>query len=498
MKNEEKENKKRQYSKENLQYEPFFSKFNTTKKNILVVLTTLTEYETNLLSKKYGYNLESTRFSEELTETENTIINENITKKIKRRLHKLKQGTHKIIKITDILPNNIDIKYLLNLFEIHKGPETKKFTKLFGKKLERRAFIVNGDLERLKNILERYIMINSVNMKKRHLDFISFIEIFKQYKKENETDEELLIRIKAIIEVHCNDYETELLHRKYGEDYQNTRNNGHFTKEENFIINHQILSKIKYYIKKENKRIIYCKPLLDRLVTNSVEEALKEIEKETEQNQKLLQKKYQKDYLGVTPRYAFTQEENVQIKRIILQINRRIEKNTVYCEPVMTNFDMLTTIEEVLNEIYNESEENQCLLRRKYKDNYLGVSSIDSLSTDENKRIETIIRNIINRINVKRINKTGICKNTLIKIRELMKTDEYAILMRKIGEREAISILAIKYLSLELSLKSLSILTDLSEIYILQIAKDYLEIIQMFEKDSRTLELNYSSKVTKK
>lgn len=465
------------YNRENLRYEPFFSKFNTSKKNVLLVITTLTEYEIELLAKKYGFNLSNTTINKDLTDKENNNINENIIRKIKRRIEALKKGTHIIIKFTDILPDKINIDDVLNSFKNNRSYMTNRFTNLFGEDLKRRAFIKKEYKYELEKSLNEYIVKNVFSMKNRHSEFISLINIFTQYKLENETDEEILERTKKIIEEHCDSKEISLLQRKYGTDYQNTTNYGQFTFEENLIINHEIISKIKYYMKKEKRGIAYCKPLMDRLDnTRSEEEKMEAILCENSQVLEVLKKKFQDDFKGVTPTYYMTSEESKIIHQAILRINRRLDKknNFPYCNPLIASFDKLTTIKEVIEEINEEDYTIQALFKKKYQNNYLGVSRIDSVTSEEDAIIRFRICNIAERLNYKRIKTSGISINSLFKIKEILESEEYLNLLKNIGEREALAVLTIKYMSLELSLDSLSILTGLDKMYIIELTKEYL------------------------
>ena len=72
------------------------------------------------------------------------------------------------------------------------------------------------------------------------------------------------------------------------------------------------------------------------------------------------------------------------------------------------------------------------------------------------------------------------------------------VLAKIMGEREAASILVIKYLSLELSLDSLSLLTNLDKCYILKLTKAYIENEEKNKKETQTLGLKNSGGVTQK
>ena len=85
-------------------YKPFFSIFDGTKEEVLLILTTLTKDEIKLLHKKYGEDLTNTKYNEELTSEENKKIY-GIIKKIKERLELYKTDNYKIIGITNLYPN---------------------------------------------------------------------------------------------------------------------------------------------------------------------------------------------------------------------------------------------------------------------------------------------------------------------------------------------------------------------------------------------------------
>lgn len=305
-------------------YISFFDKFpGYTKKEVLYAIQALNEKDLKLLHKKYGENFENTIKNENITIEENRIINENITRKIIKILNKLKSGKYILVGIEDIF-NDIPFNELQQTINSLNSKTIKKLVYTnFGISLRKKALVLKEKSNPLTP--EAVNTIYNIFYKKEYHRqvFPSFISQFYKYRKENETDEELLARVKELF-VKLNDYELELLYRKYGEDLSNTEYKGQFNKEENKIICRRIIAKLKGLMQRIME-ILYYKPLMDHFdKLTPYEEVINEINSRPLHEQELLKIKFDNDYLGMPEFGTIDHKVNVKTKDILYKMYTKI------------------------------------------------------------------------------------------------------------------------------------------------------------------------------
>lgn len=304
----------------------FFSLFELSKKEILKLIECLKEEEKALLYKKYGENLSRTYYIETITKEEKKSLFA-IIRKLHRMEEKYKTGEYVIEGILDEFPEGVTLEQIKLSIKDNSSKYIKVIYNYFGDELTKKILVPKTKSKKIlsKEIVRRLIR-KIYNIQKIHSKFCTFISQFESERKPNETDEELLKRTKQEF-YNLESDELELLYKKYNEDLQNTVNNKQFTRDENQKILLKIIPKLKYYMRKTSRGVIYCEPLKDFFSElTPFNEVLEEIETLPEYEQELLQEKYLSDYKGVTPIYALPKEKNHKIKRIIEKIQKRILK----------------------------------------------------------------------------------------------------------------------------------------------------------------------------
>ena len=309
-------------------YKPFFSIFDGTKEEVLLILTTLTKDEIKLLHKKYGEDLTNTKYNEELTSEENKKIY-GIIKKIKERLELYKTDNYKIIGITNLYPNTP-----LTVLKDSISKLCKTFQDTFN-------FHFDCDLERKelvhKDKIDCFISKNAINVLNNELqgvsfyipkDYQPFIEMINDVRLEGESDEKLLERAKEALK-YMPEKERDLIYQKYGEDLRNTKNVSEISRSENQKILNLYIKRLQRIMVKLSpiKAPIQCKPFTQRFDDlTTLGDILLEIEYLSEEEKSMLKAKYGEDYLGTTDNLAFSDEFNYSVKLIKEKIEKRIRR----------------------------------------------------------------------------------------------------------------------------------------------------------------------------
>ncbi len=379
-------------SKPKQNYKEIFSIFdNSTKEDIINILSTLNEHDRSLIYKKYGENLNNLENKPNLTKEENLDINVRIVRDIKYRLKLLKKD-YSIITYKDIF-ENIDLEELKTKAALLSNTQKARLYSIFGLTLEDKVFISNKRKESLLNsdIYNKIMKNNQTETKK---EYKPFLECFSSERKKSETDEELLTRIKQAIKP---EYMPKLI-KKYG---SNLNNQGvTITREENREI-YKIILITKYYMKKNEK------------ITNN------------------------------------------------------------YCKTLMSNFNPLTTYNEVLEFINKEDEKTLEILIKKYNSDFLGETLKNKLTKEENEIARKFIQKTEAKILRRQEKNSGINSTILRKIKLFTETKEYKYLKRKYGLHRAVAILMNIYFS-DLTTNKIALLTNLDEKVVVYLTLKYL------------------------
>lgn len=386
-----------------MKYPSFFSLFkNQTKENILLAIECLEENEKNLLYKKYGEDLLNTKINKNLTTKEIETIRYGIIRKIKRILEKLETGNYIIVGIEDEFDKNITFNQIKNATDKTTNHFKKVIYHYFGENLKKKTIIPK---EKLGSILPQNIKENLNktihNQRIIHSTFKPFVTQLKNLRKENETDEELLLRAKKEF-YRLTKIELELLYRKYNEDLQNTTNERQFTKKENYDILQKIIPKIIWYMKNPNQEIKYCRPLKSHFDgLTSFKEVLDEINTLPIDEQQALKEKYQENYLGVTPINSINRQTNKHAKRIVDKLMKRFLARKSYKTgidlPTLRKIKCLLETEEYINLknfIYNDYHAASIIIYINLGD-IISLEQISKLTNTQPLIILTLTKNYI-------------------------------------------------------------------------------------------------------
>lgn len=383
-------------------YKPFFSIFDGTKEEVLLILSTLTEKEKALLYLRYDKDFMNTKYRENITKKETSQIRA-VIRTIKRRLENYKSGNYKIVSIEDLI-EGVPLKRIQ--IAVATLPKTQKeaFYGFFGKSLDVKAIVK-------KDSINSSISNKSIEKLKEKLfgtttdfqDYKPFVKRFDDIRIENETDDELLERIKPNF-IYLKKHQIDLLYKKYGIDLKSTKYNKTITKSEHIIISNTV------------------------------------------------------NYL----------------KAILMD-----KKEIFQCKPLINRFDELTTLGDIFREIECLTEEEQHTLKAKYGPDYLGTTDIQAFDDRFNYSVKLVIEKMQKRINRKRRDESKISLFTLRRILKLTKTEEYQNLKQVIGINPTLAVLAKKYFGDEYSTESISALTGVDTLYIIDVTKAYI----LFEKE---------------
>jgi len=229
--------------KENREYKSFFSFFSNERKDDIISCFNLIEEDyRKVVYMKFGEDL-SGKYGIKVSDEEEYIIYYSVNRIIKRMLNKLKNG-YSILGIKDVYPEIVDLKKYIDC--LPNGYKSYFYDK-FGKNLDKK-FLVE-DISNVVGILEKKKLDEVIKLGgKRITPFYSY---FKNYKLENETEEEFKNRIRHEVEFLDQDSKNILL-KAYGEDFSCLYNMGVNSEEINFILR-RIVSKIRYKLNGKDK-----------------------------------------------------------------------------------------------------------------------------------------------------------------------------------------------------------------------------------------------------
>lgn len=363
----------------NFQYKSFFSIFDGTKEEVLLILTTLTKEELNLLHKKYGEDLMNTKIINYTSKENRNYVQSTIIKKIKKRLNLYKTGNYKIIGITDLYPNtplNVLKKKVSNLCKTYR----KTFCFHFSTNLEKKELVhkdkINSFLsKRAINALNNELLGTSSYVTKA---YTAFIELIEDVRLNGENDEQLLKRAKEALE-YMPQNEKDMIYKKYGNDLKNTKNVRSISRSENHDIINLYIKRLKRIMLRINpiKMPFQCKPLIERFdKLTTLGDVLLEIEYLSEEEKTTLKLKYGEDYLGTTDNEAFDGAFNYKVKLIVEKMQKRInrkrrDKNKLSLFALKRIFSLMKTQEyENLKSVIGINPALAVLTKKYFGDEY--------------------------------------------------------------------------------------------------------------------------------
>ena len=340
---------KREYSFNTKNYKGLFNQVNEEKDLVLEAIELLPEHDRKLLKLKYGEEYSNAYLvSAEITDE----INGRIIRKIKRKIKDLKQS--KKVKITDIIDEDIDIIRLK--VKLSRKETKEKVYSVFGEDLTKEVTLVGNKVALKQSVIKA---IKNINVDYNRSKTLS--ETLCKYKEENESNEAFLSRITNVADKVLNEYEKELLKRKYGTNLDETVRGKDLTKEEKYLIDHSIVYKIKNGLKKyKGKDKIYYKSL-DNIFTKKELELIKVyIRKLSEEEQTLLKTKYGEDFMSPAEKGTLSNEELEVIKKILHKFERDVVKDS-------NMFNVSNNSLQHMSKIFNVSNKTLLYMRRLTK-----------------------------------------------------------------------------------------------------------------------------------
>lgn len=316
-------------SHDNQDYKPFYEVFEGySKEEVDRVMKFNTKEENELLYLKYGSDLTEIKSKNLLSAQMAQKVNDTILKKMKRRLNSIKNGTLKYVNVKDVIPN-VSRKDLVNRVKYILPLDRDKLYGLFGKRLNKECLVLgNRDLSISKTSYR--ILSEGVYMVK----ITPICKTMSSFKKDEETDEEFMIRVKRAIE-SLNPNDKDLIYRKYGKDLRNEEYDFYaFNDEEKMRANHIIIAMIKHKLGKEITGV-YSFGLFDRYKWYSKEEVLTAIERLKEEDRNVLKEVYGDDYSRKYTFRDFPSSDKIEVakrklERIILSNRSRENGIMIY------------------------------------------------------------------------------------------------------------------------------------------------------------------------
>lgn len=309
----------------NYKYKPFFSLFSVNNKDVMLIVSTLSDDERALLYKKYGSNLKNTKYNENLTENERRIITQNIIRTIRNRLELYQTGDYLVLGIEDLYPK-VPLKILKEKIKSLSKSYNRSIYSRFGYNLTQKVLIHKDKKDCVISKVSKEALDKALSGYERpRRNYKSFIEMLSDVRLPNEKDEDLLLRAKSCF-IFLTNYQRDLIYKKFNGDLKNVKNVKTLTKKENIKIVY-IIKKLKRHMKRLNRGEVQCKPLVRRFdELTTLGDILLEIEYLTEDEKNLLKLKYGKDYLGTTDRELFNEEFNDSIRLIIEKMRKRLNR----------------------------------------------------------------------------------------------------------------------------------------------------------------------------
>jgi len=383
------------------EYENFFSLFpGTNKEYIYKALKYLSTLDRNLIHKKYGADLTNTKRVVNLTSEENIRICTCIIPKLKKCISKLEAG-YDFIGIEEIFEYLTLEEIKRRVDTLLKESEKEKVYNLFGNNLTNKLLLkdTSGDKILNKKIKDKINMVKKENKRYNKVDYPTpikpFYDIFRSFKKEDETEEKFISRVNSCIRKK----QLEKLIKKYGINLDKTINDGAYTREEDKYIIKVIIPVIKVRMKRieDNNEIKY-KKLKDRLPLFATKEDFEfAISNLTNEEIELLMERYGEELNSVN--YDLTREELYQIKLLIGYLQRYIYQNikrrTGLKILYLKKIKELTTREEYLKLLENYTPEESLSIMIKLYISEIPTKQIELLTGIESELILAITKDYL-------------------------------------------------------------------------------------------------------
>ena len=264
-----------------------------------------------------------------------------------------------------------------NILVLISETKKKRIITLFKEDLTEYVFISNINKERLIKS-EAYEELMGIK-KKKEKSFSPFLDSFKKIRKPNETDEELLERIKTVTSKE----DIKKLKKKYGEDLNSPCKCSELTKKEKIEINNIILM-IKYNLNKKEENS-FNKPLFKSISPlYSYRELLIWYNNLEPKEQEILKKKYRENLLDVT-NYVLTEEETEILKSLIKALNNEIiiqeQNKSGINKNILKKLKILINTKEyrILQRKYGSHKALSVLMNR-YLNYYCSIEEISELT----------------------------------------------------------------------------------------------------------------------
>lgn len=307
----------------------FFSKFDNPKEEVLLVINTFPLRDKVLLYKKYGKNSK-----ENVNTYENTFINETILPKLYRSLSKL-GVSREFIYLRDIINEDEELISMIS----KKCNLYKYLVERFGYDLKQPMLIYSEYKEKAISKEKKAIIIREINKYKgiKRVEIIKpFYERFIKFKRNDETYEDFIKRIKSIVYAHLNEILLNEVILTFNEDLLNVLDYGRYAKGKDHTKNLlKAYNIIKLYLINQNKKItnprLYAPIELVLKDEICLEELLEELAKINIRTIKLLKLKYGEDYLHPNVIETLSKEDNKYLVDAISVAKKRIKQNMYNC-----------------------------------------------------------------------------------------------------------------------------------------------------------------------
>ena len=343
------------------------------------------------------------------------------------------------------------IKVLIELDKLSKKEKDLLLKEYSFTDNELKEELTDKEREKNRDTIRKILSNNG----KSYRDYISLFELFKEFSEED--------ILKLINRLSKSDI--ELLKKKYGEDFKNTKFNPLLTLEENYKVNNSIIHTLRKKLKEiYNGEYFYL--TIDMLLPEyNKEEILSRVKRFNKVDKiklhryfgehldkECLVNKNIKDMLTNDVNRLFNTEKIIKIKPLY-DVIKSLKLNNESKEEFLERFN------ESLNHL---SIDELKLLKKKYGEDY-SKTTMSNITKDENYYIlHTIlykIRYYMNREYIIKQREVNLTEEKYIKYAKLIELSEYESLENKYGEKIAKAILAYKYLEEEFTKAELTKIT---------------------------------------
>lgn len=376
-------------------YKPYYEIFKEPKEEVDHIFLYNTEEEKQLLYKKYDKDFSNTEYREEVTEEDNAIINGKILHNMKRRLASLREGKSRYVKITDLI--NLDLETIRLRSKNLRKIDYSRLVNYFGEDFSNETIIPTVFIDKVINDYTRDILLGK-GKKLKHASS-KLIDVLRKARKENETDEQFLFRIREVNKT-LDEKARETMFKKYGYGLDEVHDEKEYTTEEKYNIVHIYIPTIKYRLTHE-KTVYYIKPFFERFPNTMHETVLKGVERlrynEIEFLQLLFGEKFDKPITYEESNPKLNSTLNNIVKKVKANILEELKRETgilvFYLKEIQKECE-LEEFQEIEN-TYGLAVAEGIVCYLKYKDN---------ISEESLKRLTGLTYNEIKNLLVTDIN----------------------------------------------------------------------------------------------